>query len=99
MATKAEMLSAVASNLASRNLSGDQIEAIAEALGRSKHPVLGMDVCTHGICIDFDVKEGLGGFDIKDFLDVSAGRIGGIEIFPTGIISPIGARVRLTQKL
>jgi len=93
-----QVFAALAKNLARRNLSEGQLSSLSEALKNAKHSVIGADICTHGICLDFGVDGGFESINLTDFTDISIGDIHNIEIFPEGIILPDRMRVRVTQK-
>ncbi|MFA3919096.1 hypothetical protein [Ruegeria hyattellae] len=92
-----EIMKRVAELLASNKFDDEQMVAVAEAVERSKFPVTGVDVCTHGICIDIGIEGGLTDFDLTELVDVATGPIRSIEIFPEGIVLDDRTRVRLTQ--
>lgn len=92
-----DIMKRVAQLLANKALNDNQLRGIAGAVEGSKYPVIGMDVCTHGIIIDLDVDRGLADIDLSDLLGVATGPVKSLEIFPEGIILDNRARVRLTH--
>lgn len=96
---KEQLYESLARSLASKPLSDNQLASLARKIGSSKHPVVGVDVCTYGICLDFAVAEKLEDFSLSEILEVGIGPIRNVEIFPEGIILPDRLNVRVTQKL
>ena len=96
---KERLYQSLTRTLASKPLSETQLTELVSKIEASKHPVVGVDVCTYGICLDFAVPENLEDFSLADIIDVGIGPIRNIEIFPEGIILPDRLNVRVTQKL
>jgi len=93
------LLKSISESLASKALSEEQLSTLAKKVGGSKYPVVGVDVCTYGICLDFAVDDHAENLNLKDILDVGIGPVKNIEIFPEGIILPDRLNVRLVQKM
>lgn len=94
-----KILEMLTRSLASKPLPQDRLSKIARALSTSKAPVIGVDVCTIGMCIDRRWQGALADVDLSSIIDDALGDIRGIEIFPEGIISPDGVRLRVTHSL
>ena len=88
---------AIARAVASRKITDDAITAVAKKLSAIKHPIRGIDVCTHGICIDyfFTGEEWLKA--LPELVRAKDSRVYGVEIFPWGIPFPDIYRVRVQQ--
>lgn len=92
-------LSVVASRLASHKLSDAQVSKLADAMFTKLRPVR-MDPCIYGICLEYDLKiSDLSKLDLSKIIEVTPGRIRGIDIMIDGIINPEALRVRVGQEL
>jgi hypothetical protein len=88
---------AIARAVASRKISDDAITAVAKKLSTIKQPIRGIDVCTHGICIDYFFTGDEWVKALPELIRAKDSRIYGVEIFPWGIPFPDIYRVRVQQ--
>lgn len=88
---------AIARAVASRKISDDAISAVAKKLSAIKHPIRGIDVCTHGICIDYFFSGDEWLKALPELVRAKDSRVYGVEIFPWGIPFPDIYRVRVQQ--
>ena len=88
---------AIARAVASRKITDDAISAVAKKLSAIKHPIRGIDVCTHGICIDYFFSGDEWLKALPELVRAKDSRVYGVEIFPWGIPFPDIYRVRVQQ--
>ena len=88
---------AIARAVAGRKISDDSIAAVAKKLSAIKHPIRGIDVCTHGICIDYFFSGDEWLKALPELVRAKDSRVYGVEIFPWGIPFPDIYRVRVQQ--
>ena len=87
--------------VASRKVPKDIVEKMASKLSATKMPLRGIDICAHGICLDY-IVEGKGDSiweTLPQISDIPGWRVRGIEIFPWGIISPDIFHVRIEHEV
>lgn len=89
----------VAQKLASRALTETQLEDIVKKISTAPYPIVDINICTHGICLDFAAAARMEEIDIQSLLGVATGTVDGIEIFPEGMPRRDQTRIRLTQSL
>ena len=94
-----ELRGAVARALASRKAPDQVVNQIAEILGTGKLRPRDINVCTHGICIDYVAGGTLPSTLLQDIFRVGAGRVHKLEIFPWGIPFPDVFHVRVEQEI
>lgn len=88
---KKQVAGSLAKYLAGHNFKAGALDKLAQGVVDSKMEPLGVDVCTHGICLDYVIdRKNLG--DLIDTLKDRDG-IAGIKVFPWGIVNPDRFRV------
>ena len=85
--------------LARHEIADDVIDMAANQIAAVEHPIRGLDVCAHGICIDYFLEGKEWWRILPKLIVVEGSRLKGIEIFPWGIIDPDIIHVRVTQSL
>lgn len=74
--------------VAGRRVGNDVIDRIAEQLTRGEHKARRIDVCEHGICIDYFIEGKDWQPALQDLAKIEGGRLAYLEVFPYGIIEP-----------
>jgi len=86
---------ALARAVASRKLPDESIAVVAKRLSATKLPIRGIDICTHGICVDYVFHDDRWAQAIKDIVGMKGTGIHSITVFPWGIPVPDIFRVRV----
>lgn len=86
---------ALAKRLASRKVSDEAVAALSHDIAAVGRFPIDVDICMYGICIDYMV-------DRKDMVKLidrlhTNPRLGGIKIFPKGILDPDKFLVQVEQ--
>jgi len=77
---------AFAKRLASQKIDPKAIESLASQVSKLGSKPIGIDICQYGICIDYWVpRKSLG--ELMNRLEQNLS-LGGIKVFPKGIIDP-----------
>ena len=90
---------ALARSFADHKIADDVVDVVAKQLASAKHQVRGIDVCTHGICIDYFIDGHDWWKTLPELITIEGGILKGIEVFPWGIPYPDLFRVRVTQSM
>lgn len=90
---------ALARRVAAYKITDDVIDLAAKQIAAAKHPIRGIDVCTHGICLDYFIEGGEWWHTLPELMEIEGGQVKGIEIFPWGIINPDIFQVRVIQHM
>lgn len=90
-----EVRGALARVVATRQVSDSAVSSIAKMLAGAKLPIRTIDVCTHGICVDYVFHSDRWAQAIKDIIGTKGAGIHSITIFPWGIPFPDIFRVRV----
>ncbi len=94
-ATPDDVRLALARAVATRQLPDASIAAVAKRLSTTKLPIRAIDICTHGICVDYVFHDDRWAQAIKDIVGMKGTGIHSITIFPWGIPVPDIFRVRV----
>lgn len=90
---------ALARAVAEYKVSDEFIDSAVKRLSVLKHPIRGIDVCTHGICLDFFIEGRDDWYKVlPELVSVEGARLKGVEIFPWGIPWPDLFRVRVVEE-
>ena len=92
-----EVRAALARAVATRKVPDEMIDRAAKQLASVKQQIRGIDVCTHGICIDYIIDQKEWWRVVPEVSILDAARLRGIEIFPYGIPFPDLVHVRVQQ--
>lgn len=90
-----EVRMAIGRAVAGRQLPDASITALAKKLTSTKFPIRSIDVCTHGICIDYVFHDDRWAQAIKEIVAMKGVGIHSITVFPWGIPVPDIFRVRV----
>ena len=89
---------ALASAVANRQVDDAKVDDAAGKLAQLGHPIRRIDICERGICLDFLLEPGE--LDkLPELIKVNGGVLGGVEVFPFGIINPDMFQVRVAQDI
>jgi len=94
-----DVRAAVARSVAERKISADAVDVIAKQLATVNQKIRAIDICTHGICIDFFIDGKEWWQTLPELATIEGGQLKGIEIFPWGIPFPDILHVRVTQNM
>lgn len=94
-----DAIKALTRSLAAKKLSQEQIETIANAIGKSKYPVRSVEIFPCGIKMNCDIDGPLGNFDLKDLTELWPWPVDKVEIFPVGIIKNDESRMSISFNL
>lgn len=92
-----EIRAALARAVATRRIPADAVSAVAKRLAGSKYPISHIDVCTHGICIDYIFNDERWAKALTELVKAQGSRIHSMIVFPWGIPFPDIFRVRVEQ--
>lgn len=76
---------ALARAVAGRKVPREVVEQVSNKLAKSKIPIKAIDICTHGICLDYVVNDKNWWETIPKLTEIEGSRIRGIRLFPWGI--------------
>lgn len=83
--------------VASRRVADDAVAALAKRLAATKLQIRGIDVCTHGICIDYIFNDDRWSKVLPEIVKLRGARVHALTVFPWGIPVPDVFRVRVEQ--
>jgi hypothetical protein len=97
MANIEEWAKALSQRLAGRDISDQAVQTLAEDVSKIEFNAIGVDICTIGFCVDYLIDHD----EIVPLIDQLRGsdKLGGIRIFPKGIIDPDQFLVRVETAL
>lgn len=97
MADREEWAKALSQRLAGREVDDEAINSLADEMLRTDQNPIDVDICQYGICIDYFVDRG----EIGSLLERLSfdERLGGIKIFPKGIIDPTSFLVQVERAM
>jgi hypothetical protein len=98
-ATPDDVRMAIGRAVAGRQLPDAAITALAKKLASTKFPIRAIDVCTHGICIDYVFHDERWAQAVKDIVAMKGVGIHSITVFPWGIPFPDIFRVRVEHRV
>lgn len=83
---KKQVAAALAERLANHRVPDRVVDSLAAEISVARHAPIGVDVCMYGICLDYFVDRP----KLKDLLEELRidHSLGGVRIFPKGIINP-----------
>ena len=93
--TAEEVRGALSRAVASRQVPDASVMSVAKMLAGAKLPIRAIDICTHGICIDYVFQKDRWAQAIQDMVLMKGAGIHSITIFPWGIPVPDVFRMRV----
>jgi hypothetical protein len=97
MADPEEIRLELARAVATRRVADDAVAALAKRLAATKLQIRGIDVCTHGICIDYIFNDDRWAKVLPEIIRLKGSRVHTLTVFPWGIPVPDIFRVRVEQ--
>ena len=94
-----ELYVALARKVAHLDVPEDIIEKTVKRLAVSKEKIRGVDICTHGICLDYFIEKDNPWASIADVVSLDESVIKGVTIFPWGIINPEILHVQVQHEI
>lgn len=97
MENSRELAAALSKRLASRKIGDPEIKALTRDLTSVGRFPINVDICMYGICIDYYVDRS----DVVGLIEKlhTDPQLGGIKIFPKGIIDPTKFLVHVERAL
>ena len=86
---------ALARAVATRQVPKAALSAVAKQLAATKLPLRDIDICTHGICLEYLFDDERWSQAIKEIVTVKGAGIHAVTVFPWGIPFPDVYRVRV----
>ncbi len=94
-----DIQTSLARALVSRKVSDEAIKGAAATLAKSELQIRGIDICTHGICLDYVIDDKKWWELLPRIVNVPNARLRGIEIFPWGIPFPDIFHIKVRQEI
>lgn len=94
-----DIQASLARALVSRKVSDEAIKGAAATLAKTDLQIRGIDICTHGICLDYIIDREKWWELLPHVVNVPNARLRGIRIFVWGIPFPDIFHVRVEQEI